>query len=428
MLTGVFASGCGRATAPSPPPPPTNHPTVTISGIAVAGARTAGYEYRTVVHLKESAGVSATIVSIDLAFMAGTTQLASSHFDRPISDAANVIPASGTISTRELVTTDVDPSHAYALAVRATVAFSDGTGYTASSSNSADVPPLPSVPPQTYSLTGVITDAGTRAPIAGAQVAAINGANVGKNATTNTAGTYEITDLVGETFRLRASASGYNSGEQNVTVPANARADFELRPIVQACSYSVTPAGSVSVGWGPGSASLTVVRTSGDCAWQASVNVGWITLGASSGSGTASLPFSYLDNPTFVGRSGTIAITWDGGGAQVQVLQNASPPICVATLTINGENPAGVPASGGQFVALVKLADGVPAFVCGSWTATADPASQVAIVGLAYGPSAPGAVTIEVQPNTTHAVRSMFVTMRFERGQATLTINQAAAP
>lgn len=433
ILIGVFASACGTSsTAPSPPPPPpATHPTVAIASITTTGSRTGGYQYKTVVQLKESNGANATIAAVDLTFMAGTTQLAASHFDRPISDTANVCPASSTISTRELVTTDPDPSHAYAVAVRASVTFGDATGYSATAVGSAEVPPIVPVTPQTYSISGTITDAATRTGIAGARVEALNGANVGKAATTDSRGGYTIDGLVAETFRMRASASGYGTGEQNVTVPANPRADFELQPLAQApCSYTVTPGGPISVGFGAGTSSLAIARTSGSCAWRASASVGWITLGTSSGGADATLPFTYKDNPTFVGRVGTISVAWDGGSVDVLVSQSNSPPICVASLTVGGDNPFAVPAAGGQYVATVKLPDGVPGFVCGSWTASATPASQIAIVGLDYGPGVPSGLTFFVQPNATHAARSLFVTIQFANNgaAATLTVNQAATP
>ena len=53
------------------------------------------------VQLHESAGVPATISSVDLVFMSGATAVVSSHYDQPSSDTSNVCPANGTVDTRE---------------------------------------------------------------------------------------------------------------------------------------------------------------------------------------------------------------------------------------------------------------------------------------------------------------------------------------
>jgi murein DD-endopeptidase MepM/ murein hydrolase activator NlpD len=81
---------------------------------------------------------------------------------------------------------------------------------------------------QTLTLTGVITDAATHAGIGGARLEALTGLNVGKATTTDGTGTYVLRDLAADSFRLRASAAGYDAAEQVVTVPANPRADFTL--------------------------------------------------------------------------------------------------------------------------------------------------------------------------------------------------------
>src|SRR4029434_8466242 len=122
--------------------------------------------------------------------------------------------------TRELVTTDADASHAYATRVLARVSYRDATSTSDSAAEgSAGVAALPP-PPQssTYTMTGFITDRDTNGGIEGARVEAINGANAGKVTTTNSTGFYSLSGLVAETFRMRASAGGYETGEQNVTV------------------------------------------------------------------------------------------------------------------------------------------------------------------------------------------------------------------
>jgi hypothetical protein len=92
---------------------------------------------------------------------------------------------------------------------------------------------------------------------------------------------------------MRASATGYDAGEQNVTVPDTTRADLTLRSSTGPCAYSVAPTGILDVSQAGSQFSLTITRTSGTCGWQATTDVSWITLGALSGSGNATLVFIY---------------------------------------------------------------------------------------------------------------------------------------
>jgi hypothetical protein len=232
LLPLVAACGSNPSAPAALTSPATPRANVAISSITVSGeARTSGQAYHVVAHLRESGGAAATIVAVDLTFTNGATTLVTSHADRPIADAeaANVCPANGTVDTREFVVVDADASHAYAGTVQATVTFRDSSATTGTATATAAVPALPPPVAQTFSLTGVITDALSHSAIAGARVEVLNGGNAGKAAITDGGGTYVLTSLTAESFRLRASAAAYDSGEQGVTVPANPRADFELR-------------------------------------------------------------------------------------------------------------------------------------------------------------------------------------------------------
>jgi carboxypeptidase family protein len=233
LLPLVLACGASSS-PPAAPTPATLRASVGITSIAVRGdARPVGQAYSVTVHLHESAGTAATIVAVDLTFMSGTTVVLSSHSDQPISDsaAANVCPANGSVDTREFVVVDADPSHPYAASVQAKITFSDSSSAIGTATATTTVPALPSPPPPppTFTLSGVITDAGSHAAIAGARVEVLNGSNAGKTAITDGGGTYILGNLAADTFRLRVSANDYDAGEQGVTVPFNPRADFELR-------------------------------------------------------------------------------------------------------------------------------------------------------------------------------------------------------
>ena len=404
-LSAAAAVGCtSSSTAPSTSSP-TPRPTVVVASMSVGGASTThGFEYQTVVHLKETAGVPATIVSVDLSFIANGTTLVSSHHEQPISDGANVCPASGTIATRTLTTSDTAPSDAYATTVRATVTYTDGTAYAASAVGTADVPPLAVSPPHTYSLTGVITDATTHAGISGARLEAINGANAGNATTTDTTGTYVLTNLVAETFRLRASANGYGTGEQNVTIPENVRADFQLQRVDQTpCAYVVAPSTSGVISWEAKVYDVAVTRTSGTCGWQASADATWITFpDGASGSGTGTLRFAVGANG-FDGRSGTIVVAWAGGSASIGVTQGPHPDFTCNPFAMSKgpQDFDNVPAAGGTLTVNAAATANPPEW---SSMCAVGVSSTVAWISGGATVSGPVTLTFTVAPNPSPGV------------------------
>jgi hypothetical protein len=327
-----------------------------------------------------------------------------------------------------MVATDGNAAHAFADGVVAKVTYTDTSAVEAAANGSAAVPPLNEPPPaQTYTLRGIITEQGTDRGIEGARVEAVNGANGGKATLTDAAGAYTLTGLVAEAFRMRASATSFDAGEQNVTVPDTTRADMALKRTASApCSYTTTPAGTVNVSFPAGQFAFTITRTSGTCAWQASTNASWISLGGSSGSGDTSLIFSYQSNSTFVGRSGVITVEWSGGSTQLTVVQGPeSPAFCRGvTVTVNGQNPLAVPAAGGGFTASITPEPGTPPGACGPWTAT--PSAGIAL-GITTGPT-PGSFTFTVQPNGSPSGRALSINVSISGGpSAVLTVNQSGS-
>jgi hypothetical protein len=155
LLALFVFPGCNNASPVAPTAPPATHPNVAIQSISVAGETAAsGKTYRVVLHLRETAGVPATIAAVDLTFFKTAVDLTppfkdptiitSVHHDQPLPSNVTVCPAGGVTDTRELVTTD--PSAANAVMVQATVTFTDGASFTSTASASADVPLLAQPP------------------------------------------------------------------------------------------------------------------------------------------------------------------------------------------------------------------------------------------------------------------------------------------
>jgi hypothetical protein len=81
-----------------------------------------------------------------------------------------------------------------------------------------------------FSVTGTVKDARTQAAIANARVEIVDGANVGKATTADSAGRYALTSLSSGTFVLRGFADGYDFNQRSVTVGPSQTIDFSLAP------------------------------------------------------------------------------------------------------------------------------------------------------------------------------------------------------
>jgi len=182
MRTGRLAAGVAmcfmaacseHVSAPTPPiktAPPA--PPISIPSIAIIGqAQTrGGYSYRVVVQIRESGGTTATISSIDLTFLNGSAPVVTAHFDRPISDTSNQVPANATVDSRPLTVADDNSSHPYATTAQVKVAYVDGQS-NGTVTGSADVPPaIQPLPPPTATLAGVISNQSTGRGIVGDSV------------------------------------------------------------------------------------------------------------------------------------------------------------------------------------------------------------------------------------------------------------------
>lgn len=143
----------------------------------------------------------------------------------PIAGANVVITASGNPTVT--VTTDATgkytatglPAGSFTISVTATgyQAF-NASGSLALGVNDAGTIKLQPLPAAS-TISGVVVDGMTQAPIAGAQVVVQGPATT---VTTNSAGEYTLTDVVGPQVTLKATASGYLSQTSVVSVAAGA--------------------------------------------------------------------------------------------------------------------------------------------------------------------------------------------------------------
>src|SRR5262245_41218880 len=334
-----FACGSQNPSAPGSTPPPSGTTArakiEVVSVTVIAESLSPGFVYRTIVQLRETGGVAAKIASVDLRFSSGGITLASLHDEQPMSEGSNIVLANSTIATRELLTSDNDPSHTAATTVRATVTYTDPTSTTATSEGSGDVgTPIAAPPAQIHTLTGVIGDDGTHRGISGARVQVISGANVGMEATADGSSRHVLEQLAAGPFRLRAFASAYDPGEQNVTVPATTQADFLLRPSA-GCFFTLSP-GSLQISAAGGTGSFTATPSAGTCRWSASASDSWIAItGPSSGTGATTLSYRIAPNEIAWPNSGNIAVEWPSGRTTFSIYQTPSRAGCQPAITLS---------------------------------------------------------------------------------------------
>jgi hypothetical protein len=437
LMVGVWlTTGC---TSTSPPAPSavtkTSSPNISVVSMSVAAETLASgaRAYRVIVRLRESGGAAATIAAIDLTFMGGSTTVASSHADHPISDSLNTCPANATVDSRELMTMDDNPSDPYATSVIAKVTFTDGASMTSSTTATADVP-ASSPPPATFTLSGLVSDDIGSRVIVGGTVQVVDGPNAGKMSSTNGNGNYSLPGLAGGSFTVRATADGYDASEQSATVSKDTRLDLRLRPIAGSgpsptpppsgpCSYTIGPSSNATE-WKGGSFTATITRTSGSCSWSATTDVSWIIVsGGASGNGSATLSYIVAGNGSDTRtRFGGITVSWSGGSARLAVQQAGASMLCDYTVSTGQQDLGNVPSAGGQFTATITWIDtGVPPGACSlvvsSYPGWLKSPSNV--------PPGAGSLTFSVDPNPSPGTsRSGTVNLIGRDKNATIGVTQ----
>jgi hypothetical protein len=107
----------------------------------------------------------------------------------------------------------------------------------------SDPPPAPSnprpLPPTEFALSGHVSDVTTGAPLSGAAITIIDGANVGRATSSAADGSYVLTMGPGG-FTMRVRSDGYDSVFQGVTFIADTRVDIQMRRVMQSLAGTWT--------------------------------------------------------------------------------------------------------------------------------------------------------------------------------------------
>jgi hypothetical protein len=310
IIVSIIVSSChSGASSPTPASPTTPSasappPAVSVSSIAVTGAAP---------KVGQTAQFTATATLSN-----GTTQVITAQATWQSSNTSVI-----TVSTSGAVT-----------------GVGSGEGDVTAAYGGATGSQHVTVTPQTYALVGTISETSTGRGIAGARVEVLNGLNAGQAVSTDANGAYVFNALLADSFRMRASANTYDSGEQGVTVPTVPRADFMLRP---SCSITVAPLRLwVTSGGMVSPSTLSIAASAPTCAWTASnLPTDWMVLSPSpifqQSQGEHSVPGSgsaivFLDSGAVAyginspQRTSTIRVVWQSGEVDVIACQ----PDCLA--------------------------------------------------------------------------------------------------
>jgi hypothetical protein len=231
FLLVLSSIGCGdkkSPTAPSEPRPATGVLTITELSVSAYGPP-GDVTYLLSMRLNETGGQAAvTISSLTVGLDGGR------NVTVPIDNARLNAGSSERLNNASFKDTT---GAAASSRLTITMGYRADTGPGGSATASASVQALTVV-----TLSGVVTNRNTGAPIAGAtvEVSSLTGPNAGKSTTTDAAGRYALTPLVAGAFNIRALANGYTGQSFPIDIATDAPFNIALAPTPPAVEYSVT--------------------------------------------------------------------------------------------------------------------------------------------------------------------------------------------
>lgn len=185
--------------------------------------------------------------------------------------------------------------------------------------------------------------------------------------------------------------------------------DAAAPPPPPVCNYAVTPPAR-NVGAAASSNTFTIT-TGPECAWTASVDNGWVSLSATSGTGTANVSYSFEANSGTTSRTATITAQ----GQTHVVTQEGAAPVCSFSIQPPGRD---FPANGGSGTFSIVTNPGC------QWEARSNDVWVVLATTSGSGPA--NDISYSVQQNGTSGTRS--TTIRVNNGPTHAVTQQAPAP
>jgi hypothetical protein len=281
--------------------------------------------------------------------------------------------------------------------------FAAACGGGSPSGPTATTPTIPAPAGQTFTLSGLISDASTSAPVQSARVQFMSGVNAGRLATTSADGRYALSGLRAGSGLVRIYGPQHAASERTYAIGGDATLDISLtpRPLVTT-SPPFTYVGVIwdSRGDTVSGAAITAIRDSG------ANPLGIVTSGPD---GTFSITTQSTANAIRVTRDGFVTV------------ENPAPPALQATTVVNITIPRitryvlqAVPnLTVGQSAILtteVETDDGLRSVGRAYTSTTSSNESIVAIAGLgSVVARAPGTVTVSAIYSGVTATQSIQV-------------------
>lgn len=128
---------------------------------------------------------------------------------------------------------------------RCTLLFSLILASACGGSNSTTTSPTPTpTGPRTFALKGQVTDSATSKEVSSATISIVDGPNAGLSATADASGRYEFATLQQAGFTVSATADGYGSASNGVTLTSDQIANFRIGRLYEGRWNATSPPGT----------------------------------------------------------------------------------------------------------------------------------------------------------------------------------------
>lgn len=230
LIAASIAAACSGKSSPSTPsstPPATVVAAISITPLTVTREATAsGFIYRVTFQLRETSGrSSALLTGVSYALPTGGTT------DPGLNGAVIRIPAGGTYNAGTVSVND-NTGRGPASQITVRVTFTDDAGLAGSASATTDVSatsPSPPPAPQTFAITGTVTDANSRGVLPNIAIELADASGPIRNGLTSSAGTYSFSNVTAGTYTVTAMATSYLSISRSVSLTTNVQLDIVLQ-------------------------------------------------------------------------------------------------------------------------------------------------------------------------------------------------------
>ena len=133
----------------------------------------------------------------------------------------------------------------------------------------------PATPPQTFSLSGTVSDGTTGAGLAGAKVSIASGQDTGASATADSSGAFTLSGLTPGALVVRASAANFLTATKSISLQSNQVLAIPLTPDPRAITYPAPPAGATIIGFS-GVAHGAAVTSHTEAGFTVTAAPGWL--------------------------------------------------------------------------------------------------------------------------------------------------------